>query len=177
MKLEISLESSDFWAFNRVVSSGRKPNSVMPFVMQLLFWLAMGYLGMHLFRTGQALEYTMSQWISGPAIIVSLFFLAGLAPTLYTRKVFEPMPDRFILGKKAYDFSAESIQASGAQSVTQHQWSAIVDFVDYKDHFFLFLDSTVALIVPKRVFTSIHDVESFKKLVAERRHDSAGNIG
>jgi hypothetical protein len=167
MQLEIELDSDDFWAFSEVARYGRSQSSVPQNAMAILTWVTLGYLGMHLFRTGEALNFAASQWILGPGVIALLVFLTVYLPKRHEKRVFEPLPDGFTLGKRTYFFSPESIDITSEHNTAKYRWSSIIDVVDSKEHFFLFIDSTAALIIPKRVFESEADRTRFEETISE----------
>ncbi len=175
MQLEFELVEDDFWAFNHVAASGRGPKSYVLTSLGYLTWIAIGYLGMHLYRTGEALGFSTLQWIQGPGVIAVLLFLVGYLPTRYNRRVFRPLPGRFILGRRTYVFTEDSIEFTSAHSHSRYDWSSVVDFVDSKDHFFLFIDSTAAFIIPKRIFDSPDTMNSFGRLVSGMLSEHGGD--
>ena len=127
----------------------------------------MGYLGVHLYRTGEALDFSLSQWLSGPGIIAVLMFLIIYLPKRYEQRVFEPLPGRFTLGRRTYVFSADGIDVASDHNSSHYDWSAIVDVAEEADYFYLFIDTTAAFIIPKRIFESDEIVNQFKNIVAE----------
>ena len=167
VQLDIALKSRDYWIFSDIAGTGRKKNRTYLTAINSLFWLAMGFLGMHLIRTGAALDFSAMQWAKGPGLFIVLMGLRVDLPMRWNRRVFEPIPDGHTLGRRTYDFSPAGIDVSNERFSFKYQWSAIVDFVDTDNHFFLFLDSTAALIIPKRAFDSVDSLSTFEKMVVE----------
>jgi YcxB-like protein len=76
--------------------------------------------------------------------------------------------DGSFLEPKKFSFGADGFHVDGAQVRTFISWDAVQEVVDTETHFFIMIDRTVGVIVPKRCFVSPTDADAF---VAEvKRH-------
>ena len=167
MKHSVEITIEDFWAFSDHVGSRSGPPRNLSLTANVLLFAAFSYTAVHLIETGRTLGYEFGDWVAGPGIIVLLFVLAVFVNWKYARTAYSPKPDRYVLGVKLFDISDKGLTVSGKRSVTDYEWSAIVSVDETDDHLFLFLDSNVALIVPRRSFASTSEYDEFRSQVEE----------
>ncbi len=75
-----------------------------------------------------------------------------------------------------YEFDVDGITHTEELSRQQYGWSYIISFVENKTLFLLYIDQDHAFVIPKRLFASPDEQNSFRALVQEQmagaRHDS-----
>jgi hypothetical protein len=81
-----------------------------------------------------------------------------------------PLPDGAILGEKRITLSDEGIRRQGRYTDWFIQWPAVLDLIETRDHFFVMIDRTAGIIVPKRCFASELECHEFAE--ALRLHAS-----
>ena len=175
MQLQVEITSKDFHDFTSFLASEVKSRPALCMALNIAFFAAISYTAIHLFETGKELDYETADWMAGPGIIAAL---AGLWMVIRSRlpmHIFEPMPDRYVLGIKHFSFSESGIDVSGKRSNSHYQWDAIIRTAETADQFFLFLDANAALIIPKRTFESREDFEEFQRTVLDFRRMANGD--
>ena len=82
---------------------------------------------------------------------------------------FAPDKAGFCLGRHHYQLSDDGIQEQTANTKTFVKWPGILDLGETPDHLFLMLDRSAAIIVPKRIFSSVRDSQEFLDYVQSHR--------
>lgn len=81
----------------------------------------------------------------------------------YGKKVYEQSdkePSEMIIGETGITVKDKTADAN-------YKWSAFIKKYEKNDAYYLYMSTNMALIIPKRVFDSAAQKESFKKLIAE----------
>lgn len=103
------------------------------------------------------------------AIIISSLFYIGLFVALMYYKLKQvrklPRDDGSILGKKTYQFLDDCILFQDRDSEGRFQWQAVKSFDENKKAFYLYLDTVMVLVIPKRYFIDKNVEQSFRSLV------------
>lgn len=76
-----------------------------------------------------------------------------------------PKDDGTILGKKSLQFNDNEIICKAIDSTTDLKWTTVKSIDDGKSAFYLYLDTNMAIIVPKRHFTNDKEQKQFVDLV------------
>lgn len=79
-----------------------------------------------------------------------------------------PQPGGSLLGNHLYQIRDDAIHVNSSCGTTQLVWSAVKSLEETPIHFFLFIDRSVAFILPKRSFADESVKAQFKAIVAER---------
>ena len=61
----------------------------------------------------------------------------------------------------------EGVDVKSDVYITHYKWGALLRFIEADNHFFLYVDSKVALIVPRRCFATAEEGEKFASLARE----------
>lgn len=56
---------------------------------------------------------------------------------------------------------SEGVSAKGQVSEGSIRWSGVLDIIETKEYFFIFVDTAMGFIIPKRVFSSPADADQF----------------
>lgn len=79
-----------------------------------------------------------------------------------------PQPGGSVLGNHLYQFRDDAIHINSSNITTQLDWRAVMGLEETSAHFFLFIDRSVACILPKRSFADESVKAQFKAMVTER---------
>lgn len=80
-----------------------------------------------------------------------------------------------ILGEKEYEFTDDGVHYKTRNSTGTSSWSSIKKMEEGSRAFYLYMDSVMAIIIPKKSFKDLDEMEAFKKLIqrkidAQKRH-------
>lgn len=79
-----------------------------------------------------------------------------------------PDNDGTILGQKEMEFAENKIVYKTANSEGSSDWTTIKKLEESSKAFYLYMDTNMAMLVPKRVFKDKSDEETFKTLVRQK---------
>jgi hypothetical protein len=79
-----------------------------------------------------------------------------------------PDSDGAILGQKEFEFSEDNITYKTVNSEGISTWKAIKKLEESSQTFYLYTDTNMAIMVPKRVFKDKPDENAFKSLVRKK---------
>lgn len=144
MEIHIRLEQSDFAAFQRRLARR---------IGQPGRWLwaaAVGILvfGVFSFAEGQAATSAAVRYVllgSAIGVVLTLFWIARRS-----RRASRLDPAGYVLGPQHIRFTEHGIEIRKAGSESLTHWSAVRSIEETKEHYFVFLDTVVAHIIPKR---------------------------
>lgn len=71
-----------------------------------------------------------------------------------------------------YEFSEENISFSDKDSDGRFQWNAIKSFEEDRKAFYLYIDTIMALMIPKRYFVDKSEEQAFRKYVQSKLNAS-----
>ena len=152
MKLEIEITRQDYVDFNTFIFfKTRVWRTVLTgiiglVVMQVLINLSRTHIDM------------------GGLIVSSAFYIAAYCFLIYRgllKAKKAPQADGSILGHKVVEFTEDGISAKDKDSQSQYNWSAIKSIEESKKAFYLFIDTNMAMVIPKRSFENEFERQSF----------------
>jgi hypothetical protein len=73
-----------------------------------------------------------------------------------------------ILGEKEYDFTVNNITYNTKDSKGTIEWSLIKYQKESPTTFYLYTDSIMAIIIPKRYFKNSQELDEFRELISQR---------
>lgn len=76
-----------------------------------------------------------------------------------------PLEDGSILGKTEYEFIDDGIVYKKHNSEGKVNWSIIKSFESDKNAYYLYIDTLVAFVIPKRIFNNNEEMTAFQNLV------------
>jgi len=79
-----------------------------------------------------------------------------------------PQPDGSVLGNHLYQICDDAIIITSSYGTTKLIWRAVKSLEETPTHFFLFIDRSVAFILPKRSFADESVKSQFTAIVTER---------
>jgi hypothetical protein len=85
-----------------------------------------------------------------------------------TRRKSIPKENGSFLGKKVYELSEEYINFSDKESDGRFQWKAIKSLEEDSKAFYLYLDTIMALLIPKRYFVDKSAEQAFRNYVQRK---------
>lgn len=80
------------------------------------------------------------------------------------------IPDKngSILGQKVMEFSLDKISYKTTNSEGSSDWTTIKKLEESSKAFYLYMDTNLAMVVPKRVFKDKSEEDAFKSLVVQK---------
>lgn len=101
------------------------------------------------------------------SIVCALIYLFAINRALNKTKNI-PDQDGAILGKKELEFSEDKIIWKTANAEGSSAWSTVKKLEEDSHAFYLYMDSNMAMLVPKRYFNDPSEVDTFKTLVSQK---------
>lgn len=83
-----------------------------------------------------------------------------------TKKI--PDNDGTILGPKEMEFADDKISYSSKNSQGTCEWTSIKFLRESSKAFYLYMDTNMAMLVPKRTFTTDNELEDFRKIISRK---------
>jgi hypothetical protein len=157
MKLTIDITREDYSDFNKFHFMNTKLKRTI--FIGLLTVILLEYL---LNRTQFDLTATI---ISSIACIV-IYFWAINRSLNKTKNI--PDNDGTILGLKEMEFADDKISYSTKNSQGTCEWSSIKYLKESSKAFYLYMDTNMALLIPKRTFTTENELEDFRKILNKK---------
>lgn len=159
MKIEVDITRQDYLNFN--LYHFRKKN----LLRTVLTGLTGLVLTQYLINKGKATVNVVE------VIVFSVFYIALFAVIMYfnlARSKSIPKDNGSFLGKKVFDFSDDYIFYSDIDSEGRFQWNAIKSLEEDSKAFYLYLDTIMALMIPKRHFVSKLEEQAFRNYVQSK---------
>lgn len=101
------------------------------------------------------------------SIVCVLVYVFAISRSLNKTKSI-PDNDGTILGQKEMEFAEDKIIYKTANSEGSSDWTTIKKLEESSNAFYLYMDTNMAMLVPKRVFKDKSDEETFKILVRQK---------
>ena len=79
----------------------------------------------------------------------------------------QPKEDGIMLGDKTIEISEEGIRETQTLTQSFYSWTCVESVEENKGDLYLFLDNTLALIIPKTAFSSVKEKEEFRELIGK----------
>lgn len=111
-------------------------------------------------------QFDLTATIISSIVCVLFYFFAINRSLIKTKNV--PENNGTILGQKEIEFTEDKIIYKTANSEGSCAWSTIKKLEESSKAFYLYMDSNLAILLPKRVFKDFSEEETFKKLVRQK---------
>ncbi|OJW34891.1 MAG: hypothetical protein BGO54_06285 [Sphingobacteriales bacterium 46-32] len=159
MKIEIEITRQDFMDFNRCHFRTKS----------LVRTSAIGLVGLLI------LQYSINKDKENVSIstvmISSILYILIFAALIYfilSRSKSIPKDNGSFLGKKVYDFSEEFFSYSDKDSEGRFQYQAVKSMEEDGKSFYLYLDTMMAILIPKRYFSDKTEEKIFRDFVRSK---------
>ncbi len=159
MRIEIDITRQDYLNFN--LYHFRKKNLVRTALI--------GVIGLII------LQYSINkekETVNISAVVISsilyIFIFAVIMYFSLTRSKSIPKDNGSFLGKKVYEFSDDYISFSDKDSDGRFQWNAIKSLEEDSKAFYLYVDTIMALLIPKRYFVDRLEEQAFRSYVQSK---------
>lgn len=157
MKLTIDISRQDYADFNKFhFFKTRLKRTVITGVLTVIL--------LQLFLNRQQFNLTATIITSATCVVVYVF---AINRSLNKTKSI-PDNDGAILGQKEMEFAEDKIFYKTANSEGSSAWTTIKKLEENSKAFYLYMDTNMAMLVPKRVFKDKSDEETFKTLVKRK---------
>ncbi|MBS0354791.1 MAG: YcxB family protein [Proteobacteria bacterium] len=162
MSFEIKLVPDDWWAFNRYlykkVSRGSTPGS---FLKSLSIWFVIGF-------SIQLIAKTYNH-DALPSLLGALAILAILISNSYLkqrsmRKYLTPRSDSFFTSPQQVTLSEAGLELVSLKWQARYTWPSFTSAQTTNDLLMLFLDSSIAIIIPFRGLNKAELLESLERV-------------
>ena len=157
-------EYKDFYYFMGWLAPNRKAFRIRYHVTALIAYLGVFAL---LFFITQTLSFTISTLLIIVLMGVGFYFYNNFRVKRhyynYGKTVYQQSQNQnseMIIGETGITVKDDATDAS-------YKWSAFVRKYERSDVYYLYMSSNLALIIPKRVFDSASEKESFEKMLAQ----------
>lgn len=154
MKLTIDITRDDYADFNKFHLFSKKLKRMV--IIGLLTIISVQLL----------MDYENFSWVVtliSSVICIIIYFLIAKIGLNATRNI--PSKDGAILGEKDIEFTEDNIYYKAPTSEGTINWTAVKKFKDSKKAFYLYMDTHMALVVPKRFFKDGTQEMEFRDLV------------
>jgi hypothetical protein len=98
------------------------------------------------------------------ALAMAVLFLAFALPFLSAK---EDIKNPNLNGESLYSFTGEGVQGNGRNVRTSFTWQALTQARETKNAFLLYPSNDIAIILPKRCFSSQDDIATLRSLISE----------
>ena len=157
MKLTIDISRQDYADFNKFHFLKTKlKRTVITGVLTVII--------LQLFLNREQFDLTATT-ISSVVCVVVYFFAINRSLNK-TKSI--PNNDGAILGKKEMEFAEDKIIYKTSNSEGSSAWTTIKKLEENSKAFYLYMDTNMAILVPKRVFKDKSEEETFKILVRQK---------
>ena len=160
MKLTTDISRQDFFEFNKFVFiKNRLKRTVM------IGAISIGVL----FFVLNDMNDTAFSWIAFLIYYIlmgGIYYLAIYLALLRTKK--SPKADGTILGKKELEFTDDKIMYHTEDSEGSYKWTIIKELDESPKTIYLFFDTNMGIIIPKRIFKNEGEMAEFKELVSRK---------
>ena len=159
MKLQIEITRQDYMDFN-----------IHHYIRtQLIKTIIIGItcLAFVLFLTKKLSTNFSMSFTLGIIITYSVLYYIIIYYSLYKTKNI-PKENGSLLGPKAFDFAEDYIAYNDKDSSGQYKWTAIKSISESKHALYLYIDSNMAIVIPKRSFDNENHISSFRAYVREK---------
>lgn len=101
------------------------------------------------------------------SIVFALIYLTSILRSLNnTKKI--PKDDRAIFGKRELEFTEDGITNKSEDSNGYSKWSTIKNMQESSNAFYLYMGTNVAILIPKRCFDNITEMNEFQQYVKSK---------
>ncbi len=159
MRLEIQITRQDYLNFN--LYHFKKKSLVRTLLIGLAGLLILQY----------SLNKEKTSLNIATLIISSLLYIAIFTIIMYfnlSKSKSIPKDDGSFLGKKVYEFLDDHIAFNDKDSEGRFQWRAIKSLEENNKAFYLYLDTIMALVIPKRYFIDKTEEQTFRSYVQSK---------
>lgn len=169
--LEYELTAQDYIDFNlyHLKYSGKIKNLlfIQRFVMPLIYFVLA-------FILARSTNVPLWVWMIVSAAVYLLWvfvYPARMEKNLSKKlsKALKQEKNSKLLGRHSITLYGDGLTDTGNGGETRVKWSSIMDFVNYKEHLFIFINESRAFIIPKRAFASEDALNSFTSRVEKER--------
>ncbi len=156
MTLEIEMTRQDYLDYN--IYHFLKNRLVSTIVNSLASLLVL-----QLFIHDKKTVSDMNQVIITSVLYLIIYFLSVYYSLYRSLKI--PHENGVILGLKSYDFTDEGVAYADKNNRGQYNWSVVKSINESKKAFYLYVDTEVAIVIPKRYFSNELNKHEFVELV------------
>lgn len=157
MKLIIEITRQDYLEFNKFhfTQTKLKRTVIIGIVSLILLQLALN----------------VNQFNLTSTIITTIFFVVAYALLINislnkTKNI--PANSGTILGDKEYEFNDDKILFKTEGSEGKCDWKTVKELKESSTAFYLYMDTNMALLVPKRHFKDANEIAEFKELASRK---------
>lgn len=111
-------------------------------------------------------QFNLTATIFSTAVCLAVYVFAINRSLNRTKSI--PDNDGTILGRKEIEFTDDRIFYKTANSGGSGAWTTIKKLEEYSKAFYLYMDTNMAMLVPKRVFKDKSEEETFKTFVIQK---------
>ena len=157
MKLTIDISRQDYADFNKFHFFKTK-------LKRTVITGALTVIILQLFLNRE--QFNLTATIVSSVVCVLVYVFAISRSLNKTKSI--PDNDGTILGQKEMEFAEDKIIYKTANSEGSSDWTTIKKLEESSKAFYLYMDTNMAMLVPKRVFKDKSDEETFKTLVRQK---------
>lgn len=159
MKLEIELTRQDYADFNAFhFIRTRLTRSI---IIALISLIALQFI-----LNKDKAHVNIALVLVSSVIYMALYCFLLFLSLARTRNI--PKEDGAILGKKELEFTDDQIICTDKDSASQYKWSAVKSMEENKKAFYLYLDTNMGIMIPKRFFKSEEERQVYKQFIQEK---------
>jgi hypothetical protein len=100
-------------------------------------------------------------WILGFVFGVAWLYVAAILNAALMRKRLQPTEDGFMLGWQHWEILPDDLHTRSKHHEARFDWSIVAPPVEEKEHWFVMVERTSAVIIPKRSFQSGEEQKAF----------------
>jgi hypothetical protein len=159
MKLNIEITREDYFNFN-------KHHFIRTRLKGTVLTCLIGLITLQFFIYRNKSSLNINAAIVSSFIYLVLYFLFTYLSLTRTSRI--PQENGGWLGSKEFNFSNECISYKDKNSEGQYNWSAIKKLEEGNTAFYLYIDSIMAILIPKRYFNGKPEELEFGEYVRNK---------
>ena len=168
--LSYQLTQDDYYEFYYYTSwkaAWNKKKRLSYFIQSFFVGLIIITAGVYAFERKNLTSIISSVWIFFAIYIILLLIMMKDGYRRAARKIYEDPKNANLFLTNEISFNEGGILSKNKVFDGNTSWGAIANSVNTSKHYFLYFSELSAFIIPKRVFKTIQEKESFEKMLAQ----------
>lgn len=157
----------EFYYFTSWKAQWNKKRRSTYFLQAFLFGLALIFIMVYSFERKNLTNIISSILVFYAIYIVLLLIIIKDGYRRTSRKIYEDPKNSNLFLKSDLRFDEAGIFSKNEISESLTRWDAVIKSSITAKHYFLYFSEMNALTIPKRVFKSVSEKESFEKMLAQ----------
>ncbi|MBA2613318.1 MAG: YcxB family protein [Bacteroidetes bacterium] len=157
MKLSFDINRQDYADFNKF-------HFIKTQLKRRIFFGVLTIVALQFFLNKERFDLTATIISSLVCAVVYCFLIYRSLSS--TKNI--PQDNGTVLGHRDMEFSDINITCKAEKTSTVSDWNAIKKLENGKNYFYLYVDTNMAYIIPKRVFATVNEQDNFEQFILSK---------